>query len=155
MIFTIRRGNSAIAWRNGSASDSRSEGCVFESRRGQYSFIKNKHVKWNLFPHLYFKLIKNQNKADVLRLREQFLEFWSVCRSDKHINSQPQHGFKNPKSRKNEKLNLIAETLNIAANHKSMHFNRILDITCYLSEHNFTRTRMGAGHIQLANLSHI
>ena len=23
-------------WRNGSASDSRSEGCVFESRRGQY-----------------------------------------------------------------------------------------------------------------------
>ena len=25
-------------WRNGSASDSRSEGCVFESRRGQNSF---------------------------------------------------------------------------------------------------------------------
>ena len=26
-------------WRNGSASDSRSEGCVFESRRGQQVFI--------------------------------------------------------------------------------------------------------------------
>ena len=25
-------------WRNGSASDSRSEGCVFESRRGQNIF---------------------------------------------------------------------------------------------------------------------
>ena len=25
-------------WRNGSASDSRSEGCVFESRRGQFDF---------------------------------------------------------------------------------------------------------------------
>ena len=26
-------------WRNGSASDSRSEGCVFESRRGQPTFF--------------------------------------------------------------------------------------------------------------------
>ena len=26
-------------WRNGSASDSRSEGCVFESRRGQTFFL--------------------------------------------------------------------------------------------------------------------
>ena len=26
-------------WRNGSASDSRSEGCVFESRRGQRNLI--------------------------------------------------------------------------------------------------------------------
>ena len=26
-------------WRNGSASDSRSEGCVFESRRGQVIFL--------------------------------------------------------------------------------------------------------------------
>jgi hypothetical protein len=26
-------------WRNGSASDSRSEGCVFESRRGQKFFF--------------------------------------------------------------------------------------------------------------------
>ena len=26
-------------WRNGSASDSRSEGCVFESRRGQITFL--------------------------------------------------------------------------------------------------------------------
>ena len=29
-------------WRNGSASDSRSEGCVFESRRGQLFYVKNK-----------------------------------------------------------------------------------------------------------------
>ena len=27
-------------WRNGSASDSRSEGCVFESRRGQTFFVR-------------------------------------------------------------------------------------------------------------------
>ena len=27
------------SWRNGSASDSRSEGCVFESRRGQFVFL--------------------------------------------------------------------------------------------------------------------
>ena len=27
-------------WRNGSASDSRSEGCVFESRRGQTVFVR-------------------------------------------------------------------------------------------------------------------
>ena len=27
--------NKLTPWRNGSASDSRSEGCVFESRRGQ------------------------------------------------------------------------------------------------------------------------
>ena len=26
-------------WRNGSASDSRSEGCVYESRRGQRKFL--------------------------------------------------------------------------------------------------------------------
>ena len=28
-------------WRNGSASDSRSEGCVFKSRRGQNIFFTN------------------------------------------------------------------------------------------------------------------
>jgi hypothetical protein len=28
-------------WRNGSASDSRSEGCVFESRRGQFDFVSS------------------------------------------------------------------------------------------------------------------
>ena len=32
-------------WRNGSASDSRSEGCVFESRRGQITFLLNKLFK--------------------------------------------------------------------------------------------------------------
>ena len=48
----MRNSNSLFAftmtpWRNGSASDSRSEGCVFESRRGQnkyffFLFIYNK-----------------------------------------------------------------------------------------------------------------
>ena len=32
-------------WRNGSASDSRSEGCVFESRRGQHCFAVLNHAK--------------------------------------------------------------------------------------------------------------
>ena len=31
--------SSLTPWRNGSASDSRSEGCVFESRRGQNDFF--------------------------------------------------------------------------------------------------------------------
>ena len=31
--------SNVTPWRNGSASDSRSEGCVFESRRGQKYFI--------------------------------------------------------------------------------------------------------------------
>ncbi len=33
--------------------------------------------------------------------------------------------------------------MSIAANHKSMHFNRILDITCYLSEHKFIENKNG------------
>ena len=36
--------NKLTPWRNGSASDSRSEGCVFESRRGQKYF----------FPRLFY-----------------------------------------------------------------------------------------------------
>ena len=45
-------------WRNGSASDSRSEGCVFKSRRGQYFFkqysekyrsnLKTNVVRWSM-----------------------------------------------------------------------------------------------------------
>ena len=39
-VCTIFRGNySKTPWRNGSASDSRSEGCVFKSRRGQIFFV--------------------------------------------------------------------------------------------------------------------
>lgn len=33
--------------------------------------------------------------------------------------------------------------MSIAANHKSMLFNRILDITCYLSEHKFIENKNG------------
>ena len=35
-------GPEPTPWRNGSASDSRSEGCVFESRRGQPTFLFSK-----------------------------------------------------------------------------------------------------------------
>ena len=38
-----RTSHNLTPWRNGSASDSRSEGCVFESRRGQNLF--NKHAR--------------------------------------------------------------------------------------------------------------
>ena len=38
-------------WRNGSASDSRSEGCVFESRRGHKIFgVTSERTKKNLPP---------------------------------------------------------------------------------------------------------
>ena len=34
-----RTSHNLTPWRNGSASDSRSEGCVFESRRGHQVFV--------------------------------------------------------------------------------------------------------------------
>ena len=34
-------------WCNGSASDSRSEGCVFESHRGQNLFRESTHIRMN------------------------------------------------------------------------------------------------------------
>jgi hypothetical protein len=37
----LRLFNQATLWRNGSASDSRSEGCVFKSRQGQIFFPSN------------------------------------------------------------------------------------------------------------------
>ena len=41
-------------WRNGSASDSRSEGCVFESRRGQNIFFE---LSQNLLPPMRIELM--------------------------------------------------------------------------------------------------
>ena len=39
-------------WRNGSASDSRSEGCVFESRRGQKTFfLPNTYISLAMHGH--------------------------------------------------------------------------------------------------------
>ena len=35
-----RTSHNLTPWRNGSASDSRSEGCVFESRRGQRPYFE-------------------------------------------------------------------------------------------------------------------
>lgn len=55
---------SATSWRNGSASDSRSEGCVFKSRRGQgcdFSLATDVNSVWHLptsdslLPFLYSK----------------------------------------------------------------------------------------------------
>ena len=64
-------------WRNGSASDSRSEGCVFKSRRGHlFSFLNNTELhphygskKWFVF---YVKLLGNT-----------FIIWW-IC-SDSHF----------------------------------------------------------------------
>ena len=47
-------------WRNGSASDSRSEGCVFESRRGQYFPVVSFFYLFLHIQSLIF-LARNQN----------------------------------------------------------------------------------------------
>ena len=46
-------------WRNGSASDSRSEGCVFKSRRGQIFFVVDFHFHF-VFQVLNFTKISIQ-----------------------------------------------------------------------------------------------
>ena len=46
-------------WRNGSASDSRSEGCVFDSRQVQFYFFSN----YSIFI-LFFKILLKQNKTN-------------------------------------------------------------------------------------------
>ena len=45
-------------WRNGSASDSRSEGCVFESRRGQRQLL---HFSINILDMLIQFFYKTDN----------------------------------------------------------------------------------------------
>ena len=52
-------------WRNGSASDSRSEGCVFESRRGQTIFLSRAQ---NYFTKLHQNANEFGNKAETLLL---------------------------------------------------------------------------------------
>ena len=47
------------AWRNGSASDSRSEGCVFESRRGQNILFLQKMDNFFL---PFIQIITNKTK---------------------------------------------------------------------------------------------
>ena len=44
-------------WRNGSASDSRSEGCVFESRRGQNLFYIIFFLKKKCLPPMRIELM--------------------------------------------------------------------------------------------------
>lgn len=42
---SLRQPTQETSWRNGSASDSRSEGCVFKSRRGHVGF--HRHPGWS------------------------------------------------------------------------------------------------------------
>ena len=50
--------NKLTPWRNGSASDSRSEGCVFESRRGQNLLNKNaRTLEQNAMPPMRIELM--------------------------------------------------------------------------------------------------
>ena len=53
--FFISGPHKLTLWRNGSASDSRSEGCVFESRRGQLDFcFQKQHTKISGFACVTF-----------------------------------------------------------------------------------------------------
>ena len=51
-------------WRNGSASDSRSEGCVFKSRRGQY-FFASENIKFcdTFHAEVFFSKVQQHIKA--------------------------------------------------------------------------------------------
>ena len=49
--------NMLTPWRNGSASDSRSEGCVFESRRGQNILTCFSRQKKNKLPPMRIELM--------------------------------------------------------------------------------------------------
>ena len=73
-------------WRNGSASDSRSEGCVFESRRGQNHFpffwpsnlnwtLENFTRSWLFCYHQLSKLLFMQHFALLRRIVEHLLNF--------------------------------------------------------------------------------
>ena len=70
------------SWRNGSASDSRSEGCVFKSRRGQilekgsfhkvagqFVFDSRNLLKRNLFPEIIEDHLANRSKENVDQLK--------------------------------------------------------------------------------------
>ena len=71
-LFVKTQTSQATPWRNGSASDSRSEGCVFESRRGHqtffilffymyvYLFVRCGFLLQFVF--LYFKLRRNKTE---------------------------------------------------------------------------------------------
>ena len=51
-----RTSHNLTPWRNGSASDSRSEGCVFESRRGQNLFLTCR--LWHFCPDIVLYLVR-------------------------------------------------------------------------------------------------
>ena len=56
--ITVSSAFVTTPWRNGSASDSRLEGCVFKSRRGQKFF----ETKIEYYGHEKFVKIINMNK---------------------------------------------------------------------------------------------
>ena len=59
---------SSTPWRNGSASDSRSEGCVFESRRGQQ----------NIFQSIKFLFASNEDWTHDLWFTRPTLCHWAI-----------------------------------------------------------------------------
>ena len=58
-------------WRNGSASDSRSEGCVFDSRQVQFYFFSN----YSIFI-LFFKILLKRNKTKQNKLSKSQICFF-------------------------------------------------------------------------------
>ena len=64
-------------WRNGSASDSRSEGCVFKSRRGQkyffYIFVLN--TAYKLLFALQLKFYQKSEKNSLPPMRIELMTF--------------------------------------------------------------------------------
>ena len=50
MVKIILPYHKVTPWRNGSASDSRSEGCVFESRRGHNNFV------YIIYTYIYYDI---------------------------------------------------------------------------------------------------
>ena len=51
-------------WRNGSASDSRSEGCVFESRRGQSVILINSNLCHCNYFYIIFRIKKDNETGE-------------------------------------------------------------------------------------------
>ena len=66
-------------WRNGSASDSRSEGCVFKSRQGQFcSFLGVEHISLihnevSKFSVRNFLYLHQQDGVDICQINQRFL----------------------------------------------------------------------------------
>ena len=54
-VSKVKINFNVASWRNGSASDSRSEGCVFKSRRGNCCVVSHNeewYIKWPIISYL-------------------------------------------------------------------------------------------------------